>query len=277
MTTHGGRTSLARVRRLPRVERAPKPIAAARRRAAGSVCWRYRSSARAASGRVSVKKGSMIFGVPEDVALVRAPGEAARADRDPVVVGVGRAHQVVDGEAQRALGLGVTIDRMSAARRRFAQRRRCSSTRPSTPSRASARSRRIAAVSRPALGDSIARRADGEHAVEPIRAPDLDAQRHALTATVRAAVVRPGAREGVRALEEARARELDGDASRGPQRYRRGTEALHHDAAVSLTGVRVVDLDEQVPVRLRGQGAGRAHARSGRPRPGAPTRATGFP
>ena len=132
------------------------------------------------------------------------------------------AEQVVGGEAQCALRLGVALDREVRVARIL----------PATPVRAHdaldpfARQRPFDALLRRfvpvAVGCGVTRRTDGVYAIEPVRPPGLHVRRHALTAGVRR-----DARERLWLLEEGRVHELDGDASRGPQRHRRGQGALH--------------------------------------------------
>ncbi len=61
--------------------------------------------------RVDEERHDEDLGVPEDVVEVRQARQAAGADRDGLLGGMGRRHHVVGREAQGKLGVGVAADR----------------------------------------------------------------------------------------------------------------------------------------------------------------------
>ena len=49
-------------------------------------------------------------GIPEDVPLVGGSSQAAGADRDPLVLRICRAHQMIDGKTERTLRIAIAFD-----------------------------------------------------------------------------------------------------------------------------------------------------------------------
>ena len=84
-----------------------------------------------------VERQQIGLGVPEDMAEIGISGQAARADRNPRVVGVGGAGKVVDGETQGLLQLVIAPrSQTSPATQRALQAASCSAAPRASPAAA---------------------------------------------------------------------------------------------------------------------------------------------